>query len=114
MAFRGEERALERPGFRRLIAEQEKTPHPLNETMFDLTLGTQYIQLILVQDAKDREIILQVLKAADIFDINGMPVEEAIRVSSQLFPALIPHWDEEPPLLEQSRNVCKYVYTGST
>lgn len=88
--YKGSERILERPGFRKFLAEQEHVPHPLNETMFDLHLGPQYITRIVVATEDDRTTILRVLRSKGIFDMNGLPIEQAVVATNCLHPGMVP------------------------
>jgi hypothetical protein len=107
--FKGEDMIPERPGFTQVFNEQVGKAHPLNETMFDLTLGAQYIRRIVVSSEEDRQSLLDSLKKEKIFDINGIPIEETIQVSSCLVPEMVLHCgDDQAPLVGKG-DACKYA-----
>lgn len=107
--FQGERIVLEKPGFPKIIDEQVGKPHPLNETMFDQALGSQYIRGMVVETADDRNEIIAALKNEGIFDINGVALENAILVSSCLRPEMIPHLEDDQPFPMESQHACKYA-----
>jgi len=82
--FRGYKEIAVRPSPEKFIVKQEQSPHPLNEVMFDQTLGPQYIRKIILKKDEDREIVLDILRKNNISDINGIPIEEAVVTSSHL------------------------------
>lgn len=93
--FKGREMIGQRPDFEWCIKALSEEHLPLNETMFDQTLGPQYIQSIVVTTEEDRQIVIQTLKERGIHEVRGTPVEYAVVATSCLHPSLIPHCDEE-------------------
>jgi hypothetical protein len=87
--YKGKERILERPGFPKLVTEQARKLHPLNETMFDLQLGPQYIRRVVVATEEDRKILLKHLMSKGIFEINGMSVESVVVATNCLHPGMV-------------------------
>jgi len=86
--FRGYKEIAVRPAPKMFVAKQEQSPHPLNEVMFDQALGSQYIRKIILENDKDRDEMLAILRKNGISDINGIPIEEAVVISSCLNPGL--------------------------
>jgi len=82
--FRGHKEIALRPTPEEFVAKQEESPHPLNEVLFDQTLGPQYIRKIVLETDEDRKVVLGVLRKNKIPNINGIPIEEAVEVLSRL------------------------------
>ena len=107
--FVGSEMIAQRLGFEEGLKAQERTFHPLNEVMFDLTLGPQYIRQIVVGCDEDRQVVLKTLKEARIFEVNGVPIDYCVVVSRCLHPGLVPGSDEPEPYLRESKDDLKYL-----
>ena len=98
VGFHGQEMIAQRPDFDEGISELSASYLPLNETMFDHSLGPQYIKSIIVQEESERKAILKVLKEHNVTELNGVPIEFAVVVSSCLHPGLVKDCaHEEPP-----------------
>jgi len=82
--FIGAEHIAVRPGLEEFVSKQVGLPHPLNEIMFNQTLGPQYIRKIVLERERDKGIVLRVLRSRGIVEINGVSLEEAVVVSSHL------------------------------
>ncbi len=97
--YRGSDKLKERQGFCAFIDDIKKQPHPTAETMFDETLSPKYIQKIVVSSEDDRNIVIDRLERAKIYEVNGMSIKDIVVCSSTLNPSLIKDFDKEelPP-----------------
>ncbi len=107
--FVGSEMIAQRPTFEEGLIAQQDSCHPLNEVMFDLTLGPQYIRYVVVSRDKDREEVLQALRDAKIYEINGVPIEYCVVASRTIHPALVPGSGEIRPYERERRRELRYV-----
>ncbi|HEY4832544.1 MAG TPA: hypothetical protein VIH61_08310, partial [Waddliaceae bacterium] len=95
LLFNGAEKIAERRHFPENIAHIDQTAAIQNEFMFDLSLGREYINKLVVRSEVDKYILLNQLEKQGIFDVNGKPLREAIIVFNHLDPSMVDGFEQE-------------------
>ncbi len=98
--FKGKEMIQQRLGFEEHVSELYRDPFPLNESMFDLNVGGNYIQKLVVQNGDDRIALIAALQKSGVYEIGGRPIEEVVAVADSLKPELVPSFYDPNPYME--------------
>lgn len=106
--FRGEERIKDRKGFAELVNSLNEKASPLNETMFDLNIGSKYIQKIVVWSEQDRLKLIHELQKSGVYYINQTPLERAIVASTKLNPHMIDNFYQDT-INKGDDDECEYI-----
>ncbi len=106
--FRGKEMIKERLGFEEHVNELYRDGFPLNEAMFDLNIGPNYIQKLVVTTKEDRIALLAALQKAGIYELGGRAIEEVVGVATRLMPELLPTYYDQNPY-EELKNGPYYI-----
>lgn len=93
--FNGKDELIKRPSFPEYIKKINKEGNIQAETMFDMNVPPQYFDKLLVQAPKDKFFLIKILNENGIFDINGIPLSEAIIVTKKLTPDLIDNFNND-------------------
>jgi hypothetical protein len=108
--FYGHQMMKEREGFSDTLKELNEELFPLNEAMFDLNVGADYIRKLIVWNESDRYNLLVALQQAQITHIGSTPIEEAVMIGDKLSPEFIDGYDhEEHPNLKGGKDDIKYI-----
>jgi hypothetical protein len=100
VSFSGAEKMANRYNFPENIKHIDQTEAVQNEFMFDLSLGTEYINKLVLQNEADKYILLNELEKHRIFEINERPLSELIIVSKSLDPHMVAHFERETYLIK--------------
>lgn len=106
--FKGEERIKDRKGFAELIESLNEKAAPLNETMFDLNIGSKYIQKIVVWSESQRLELIQELQKSGVYYVNQIPLERAIVASTKLNPHMIDDFHQNT-INKGDDDECEYI-----
>lgn len=94
--------AEERCSFREIFTKQTQKHHFTAETIFENTLGSQYIKKVVVWNEEIKFQTCEVLEKMGIHHINGVPLKDAIIVSDHLKPEMIDNFKSPNPYLKDS------------
>ncbi|NGX42938.1 MAG: hypothetical protein K940chlam7_01227 [Chlamydiae bacterium] len=92
--FSGKEKLKEMSGFADFITELDKNGSVQTETMFDITLGPQYIRKLVVTSRADKYVLMKELESNEIYEIAGTPLEDAVIVSDRLQKNMVDNFED--------------------
>lgn len=91
MNFRGN-RMEERATLFGLVRTLKKKPSPTTETMFNGSLGSQYLRRIVVRSEQDKTTLIHKLEQNGIVQIGGLPLEDVVLVGTSFNKDML--WEE--------------------
>lgn len=86
-------RIRERDSLTEIIGKLNEKPCPTTETMFNGTLGSQYLRRIIVRTEREKLILIKNLELQGIFQVAGVPLEQAVLAASKLDSNML--WDRK-------------------
>jgi hypothetical protein len=98
--FDGGKKMATRLEFPENIRQIDATKAVQTESQFDINIGAKYGILLVVQSQADKYVLIKALEQKGIFDVNGIPFDEAIWVGTHLEPGMI----KEETLIHVSKN----------
>jgi hypothetical protein len=107
--FKGVDAIKQRRGIKRHVETLNSEKFPLNETMFDLNIGSKYIQRLVLWTEVDRLSLIAALQKSGIYEISGRPIEEVVVVAEKLSPELVNSYYDENPYSEEKTNAAAYI-----